>query len=360
VSRLRINASRAYLPAGEPHVTMLYPFWGRADVDVPRPDFADRYVEHGSEHLELTDLYEAELAVFPQNWKRGLVATPETLHQRAEAFAAEARAAGKPYVLFSIADASDPVPVPGALQLRASLVRSRRTPLEHALPGFHEDLTEYTGGELVVREYRPRAVVGFCGVALSPDPDAGAVQRMRRRLSRPRQALFERFGRPLPEDVWVRSRALAALAAQDAVATNLVVRTEGGGGGFFPFDPERWRMARREFVDNIVESDYVLCARGHGNFSYRLWETLSLGRIPVFVDTDCVLPYDFLVDWRDYCVWIDRTEIPRIGEKVAAFHERLSPADFVERQHACRRLWEEYLTPEGFFANFHRIVERTR
>jgi hypothetical protein len=107
-------------------------------------------------------------------------------------------------------------------------------------------------------------------------------------------------------------------------------------------------------VRSIVDSDYVLCARGIGNWSYRLYETLSLGRIPVFIDTDCVLPYDFAINWRDYCVWITRSEVSTIGERVAEFHESLSENDFVERQHACRKLWEDYVSPQGFFSNLYR------
>jgi hypothetical protein len=157
----------------------------------------------------------------------------------------------------------------------------------------------------------------------------------------------------------VRSRALAALAAQDDVDVNVVLRDQGGGGALYPqVDRARWDVVRGEYVRNSVDSDYVLCARGAGNWSWRFSETLSLGRIPVFVDTDCVLPYDFVLDWRDYVVWIDRTEISRIGEIVARFHERLSDAEFRDLQRECRLVWEQYLSPYGFFANFHRHFER--
>jgi len=115
--------------------------------------------------------------------------------------------------------------------------------------------------------------------------------------------------------------------------------------------------ARREYVRNMEESDYVLCVRGIGNFSYRLYETLSMGRIPIFVDTDCVLPLDFEIDWRDYCVWVDTDEIDRIGDRVLEFQESLGEAEFEERQSACRRLWETRISPEGFFASFHRHFE---
>ena len=73
--------------------------------------------------------------------------------------------------------------------------------------------------------------------------------------------------------------------------TNIVLRPSfygGAAGG----DPDAQLQARTGYVENLVASDYVLCARGAGNFSYRLYETLSCGRIPVFVDTDCVLPHE--------------------------------------------------------------------
>lgn len=51
---------------------------------------------------------------------------------------------------------------------------------------------------------------------------------------------------------------------------------------------------------------------------------------------------------------MDQADLPRIAERVAAFHDALSPAEFEARQHECRRVWEEWLSPQGFFANFFR------
>ena len=80
----------------------------------------------------------------------------------------------------------------------------------------------------------------------------------------------------------------------------------------------------------------------------------------MFLDTDSVLPYEFLIDWRDYVVWVSREEVPNVGDRVAAFHERLSDREYVDLQHDCRRLWEEWLSPHGFFRNFHRHFDFAR
>jgi hypothetical protein len=107
--------------------------------------------------------------------------------------------------------------------------------------------------------------------------------------------------------------------------------------------------ARAEYVENLVASDYVLCTRGNGNYSYRLYETLSVGRIPVFVDTDSVLPFGDRVDWRSLCVWIDEHELAAIGRRVAEHYAAHSDDDFVALQRECRRVWEEWIEPSGFF-----------
>jgi hypothetical protein len=39
------------------------------------------------------------------------------------------------------------------------------------------------------------------------------------------------------------------------------------------------------------------------------------------------------------------------------FHNSLSEDDFTELQYKCRKVWEEWLSPEGFFANFYRHFE---
>lgn len=102
----------------------------------------------------------------------------------------------------------------------------------------------------------------------------------------------------------------------------------------------------------MLESDYIVCLRGGGNFSVRFYEALSLGKIPVFVDTDCVLPYDHLIDYRSFCVWIDQEKIPQISEAVAEFHSSISPEAFRELQLRCREMWRKYLSKDGFWRHF--------
>jgi hypothetical protein len=141
-----------------------------------------------------------------------------------------------------------------------------------------------------------------------------------------------------------RCAAIRALAKDRRVSTDFIVRSTT------PWEladgtPDKWRA---DFVNNLVDNDYALCVRGRGNFSFRLYEALSAGRVPVFVNTDCLLPCDDEVDWREVFVWVEESDLQSLPERILEFHERLSEAEFQERQRDCRQLWERYLSAHGF------------
>jgi len=150
----------------------------------------------------------------------------------------------------------------------------------------------------------------------------------------------------------MRSRALEFLHRHPGIETSFVIRNEYTGPKAFDGADER----ARAYFANIYETDYTLCLRGYGNWSYRFYETLACGRIPIFIDTDCVLPGSSMIDWKKYCVWVDQSEIGQIGEKVADFHASISNSDFIEMQMACRQLWLEHLTLEGFMSHLHEYL----
>jgi hypothetical protein len=336
---------------------MLYPFWGKNPENPERPNSGryDRYTEAGRSFFQMTSLHESDIAVLPAPWE-------DVLHDGgakhlAEQFVEYAREQGKPTVIFFWSDSDEKVPLRHTVVFRTSLYRSRRAPNEFAMPAWSEDFVErYCGSELPVRPKRGKPVVGFCG----------ASEALRLSVSYVIKRIAERVAQPIAYGKWesrptVRPRALRTFSKSHLVETNFVVRSHFLGGALKSgdnVDLGRLRQVRKEYVDNMLESDYILCVRGVGNYSYRLYETLCCGRIPVFVDTDCVLPYDFMTDWRNYCVWVEEREVHKIAEKVAEFHSRLSPKDFIELQHACRRFWEKQLSPVGFFSTFHHHFTR--
>ncbi len=85
-----------------------------------------------------------------------------------------------------------------------------------------------------------------------------------------------------------------------------------------------------EYIDHLERNTYVLCPRGTENYSYRIYETLSRGRIPVIIDTDVVLPKE--INWDDFSVRVPYESLDSIYEIILRDYNSRSAADFAARQ----------------------------
>ena len=107
----------------------------------------------------------------------------------------------------------------------------------------------------------------------------------------------------------------------------------------------------------MLTSPYSLCVRGAGNYSARFYEALAMGRIPVLVNTDCILPLDDEIDWKQHCIWVEDYELDNIINKIDIFHRKVSEDEFRSLQNLNRQLWKEKLTYDGFYKSFKSNYE---
>jgi Exostosin family len=275
----------------------------------------------GTSLFELTALEDSDVAVLPFDWE--FATWSDAIRDLALEFVTRAQEADKPVVIFYESDVLREVPVENSLVFGASLYRSRRNPRDFALPGWTEDLlTKYRGGKLDVRRKRPRPTVGFCGYA----PPLGMPLGKAKIKESARWVLNRtgtiRYVQAVPGS-YARVQALRLLQRSPHVDTNFLVRpflSLPKGIGLAPLGIDVETGSQLEFLQNLLESDYVLCARGYGNYSHRLYEALACGRIPLFIDTDCVLPFDFAIDWKRFGVWVDQADLRSVADRVAEFH----------------------------------------
>jgi len=296
----------------------------------------------------------ADLVLLCFTWNhylnRGLVSL-------AQQEAAAARKAHKPFVVFSQGDYTANLPFDGAVVFQTSCYHSRRTANGgggevYALPSFIPDYQIlYNDGKEDIRPKAAHPIVGFCGQA------GGSILDVVRRAAacQARKCAYRlglRQWEPPPfETVRWRKRVLDCLSRDPRLETRFIIRRRYRAG-YSAKKKDPFHPTRLEMVDNIRNANYTVCVRGGGNFSVRLYETLSLGRIPIFVDTDCILPYDKIIDWRRYCVWVDSADLSSISQKVLDFHAALADEEFLQRQRECRRLWQQWLSADGFWHHF--------
>ncbi len=216
-------------------------------------------------------------------------------------------------------------------------------------------LYEYYGGRLKKREKSDFPVIGFDGIANYPNSKLiGTI--LKNSLHHASYKLLNEKIKPEPIFPFLlkRKRILAQLKKSNNLKTNFKIRSS-----FAPGTLGRDDQARKEFITNIIDSDYTFCFRGAANYSLRFYETLCLGRIPLFINSNCILPFQDKVDWKNIICWVDEDHIDHLVEKIQDYHQSMTNHQFIERQEYCREIWENYLSKEGFLKYFHDSIKQS-
>lgn len=117
-------------------------------------------------------------------------------------------------------------------------------------------------------------------------------------------------------------------------------------------------IARIDYFNNLEKNLFTFCYRGAGNFSYRFYETLMMGRIPILIDTDCVLPFFHLHLLKKENIGIIIKEEEIVSKKINLIEEikdyyRKYKEKFREIQLNNRKIWETYYSPIGFLTHIN-------
>jgi hypothetical protein len=193
---------------------------------------------------------------------------------------------------------------------------------------------------------RELPIVGFCGHAtlstLKRVKELGKClkENGRRFLRNP----FRKDWEPLFASAYERAQLLKYFENSPLVMTDFIYRNQYRAGAQTDLDRQKTTL---EYYNNIVASDYVLCVRGAGNFSVRFYETLMMGKTPVFVNTDCLLPFEDQIDWKQHVIWVEWKDRENVAAIVSDFHRNISNEDFMQLQLDNRKLWKERLSVAG-------------
>ena len=231
----------------------------------------------------------------------------------------------------------------------------RSNGFKNNLPNYHKGIPVFIEDPIKERlssiyndhiSYSSVPIVGFCGYATG-----NPFYVLRLYLAQIVKMLKQTISRnveysPLCVAPYFRHRCLKEVDKFRAVKTNFILRSKYRAGANNMIELER---TTKEYFENMAKSQYVLCVRGAGNFSVRFFETLAMGRIPVYVDTNGFIPLDNEINWKDHIVWVHEHEIHKIGQKIMTFHNRFNSASFNELLKSNRKLWESKMTLGGFF-----------
>jgi hypothetical protein len=250
----------------------------------------------------------------------------------------------KPLYIFSCGDYSDAL----SFDMRAnvfkySLYRSKKSPQEISTPTLTEDIGR---GGIPLRTKNKLATVSFCG-------KAGFASTREWLGSFVRRIKFTLLGAPARvRGVYWRIWAIGVCQGSNLIKTNFILRkTFSGAARTIEVPPEQ---ARKDFVGSVRESDFVLAPKGDGNYSNRFLEALSMGRIPVLVDTDTVLPFEDEIEYAKIIVRVPMYAVSKIPSLVKDYYDALSEEEWSNRQQLARTTFEKYLRQDSFFRHYFR------
>ncbi|MFA6544399.1 MAG: exostosin family protein [Limisphaerales bacterium] len=107
--------------------------------------------------------------------------------------------------------------------------------------------------------------------------------------------------------------------------------------------------------DIMGRSVFSLCPRGLGRASFRMYEALSVGSIPVYIWDDVEwLPWRDELDWSEFSLSVNVAELDSLPQRLAA----ISDEQIRRMQRRIAELYDDYFTLPGVCRQIHKRVEK--
>jgi len=107
-----------------------------------------------------------------------------------------------------------------------------------------------------------------------------------------------------------------------------------------PQDPEL-KPLQLTFIDTILNGKFSLCPRGNGPASYRVQESLALGRAPVIISDEWVPVAD--LDWERFAIFVAEAALPDLPAILREYEPRWKEMGDIAKQ-----TYESHFCPEVF------------
>lgn len=241
-----------------------------------------------------------------------------------------------PLIVTFYRDPTAKLPLQNALVFRTSIFLSEAAEHEYGMPAFLEELSDDPG--FIPRMKPAFAAVSFRGQMAPLRLKTGVKLRLLYNSSVGSFFPKWRIHSYLVNGYMVRRTAVRSLLNNlDSLILDIKINPKPQQDDYI-----------KTYLNQFLNHDYFLCAAGHGNYSYRLYEIMRSGRIPVFINTDCCLPCRDLIDWKNLVIWIEQGDAKWTAQRILDFHASIHPDDFLELQYQIRHTWENYFTMKGF------------
>lgn len=266
-------------------------------------------IENGGKYIEYTDIKNCDFVIIPYKWNGRNFNNLNIIN--------EAKENGKKIVTLHNDDyqPQEKISEDEGYLFTTTLIRDQRKVNEFSFPAFTGDFfNDY--GSFYITESITQKSIGFCGAITNP----------------------------------IRPVVLDIISKINGFKTNFIIRD-----GFWAHGLTK-DEARIGYYNNMSENCFTLCMRGAGNFSYRLYETMMMGRIPIIIDSNQVFPFEKILDYNLFSIIIPEDKINNSEEIINKWLINKSSDDILDIQKMNRKIWIEYMSPLGWIKNFKNEI----
>tara|TARA_E500000331_G_scaffold344871_1_gene381688 strand:+ start:922 stop:1809 length:888 start_codon:yes stop_codon:yes gene_type:complete len=94
---------------------------------------------------------------------------------------------------------------------------------------------------------------------------------------------------------------------------------------------------QQKYIETISKSYFSLCPRGFGPTSFRLYESIELGSVPVYISDDFLLPFSDIIDWEKICIFSNYKDIKNLKTKMVDILESKKYSEMIEYGRYCNK-----------------------
>ena len=107
------------------------------------------------------------------------------------------------------------------------------------------------------------------------------------------------------------------------------------------------------FIDVASRSQFSLCPRGYGAQSFRFYEVLQLGSIPVLIYDKEWLPFKDKIDYHKFCVVIHESQIYNL----TSILDKITEEDQKNMIKIGKEIYEKYFTLKGMSEQILSVLQ---
>lgn len=108
------------------------------------------------------------------------------------------------------------------------------------------------------------------------------------------------------------------------------------------------------FREKMQESYFALCPRGYGKTSFRMYEAIQFGCIPVYISDEHWLPFQQYINWNEFAVIVKPEEIESIPDRLRKI---ITSSEYDIMKAKLKEVYYQYFNYQGTFYTIKRILE---